>query len=583
MQTPPQAQTSGRVWCCFFKMTHVEQREGLAALAISRIEIAGSHPKAQAKLVDSGANWVTLGWREPVKEDEAVAWFTWAMDDAFWSDTEVWMCPPAPVGGTASGSAGAPLPPPPPAPTEIAADVPPPPLWNSQVLAVPARAAWPVPMDALTQKCINEMLGKGPRGRAYHGEFLSPPLTGHLGLLDFWVYPTRHVTSNTPVLMHVFRRSVDDRDRCKLAGEVAVLREVGGHPNVVRLLDVCSVGSAQRIAFVFPHLSGLHTPHWQAFGVEGYAVGAITGQIFNGLAHVHSLSILHGDLKAENILVHAAPDFTFQRPPAVAKAARARWVCPLSVPDDVSPCTPPADAESLAATARWVRRLRADVVLKLSGFGLATNVNSAVRGQPPHELGDLENCCPEVLCGETWVTQDADIWSVGCLMAKLTVGQTHWQGDSPRSQISKIFATKGTPADGPLTKLPLFESFAVPRRRPLGWGPQFHDILGEHGVAFLDACTALAPTNRILADQAKKHRFFDQLSRVQLGDKPSCPSWVGEGPCQIQVGHLDPEVLEYLRRDPFFDFPRRRSCEHPQRAADAAGGRALKAAGAESE
>ena len=142
----------------------------------------------------------------------------------------------------------------------------------------------------------------------------------------------------------------------------------------------------------------------------------------------------------------------------------------MSEPDG-APCPLPAgDAESHAATASWLHRLEAEVVLQIADFGLALNLDTSVRGPAPkdgHILQTLHYRAPELLLGDRYITLAADVWSVGCLMAKVTVGLSHWNGDSAWSQIVKISETKGTPADVPLTDLPDFKD-SIPRFKGTG-------------------------------------------------------------------------------------------------------------------
>ncbi|XP_059499327.1 cyclin-dependent kinase 4 isoform X2 [Stegostoma tigrinum] len=93
--------------------------------------------------------------------------------------------------------------------------------------------------------------------------------------------------------------------------EVALLKRLEhfDHPNVVRLFDVCATVRADRetkVTLVFEHVDqDLKTYLEKAPlpGLPAETIKDLMNQLLNGLAFLHSHSVVHRDLKPENILV----------------------------------------------------------------------------------------------------------------------------------------------------------------------------------------------------------------------------------------------------------------------------------------
>lgn len=52
---------------------------------------------------------------------------------------------------------------------------------------------------------------------------------------------------------------------------------------------------------------------------------------------------------------------------------------------------------------------------------------------------------PELIFGATNYTQSIDVWSVGCVLAELLLGQPLFPGDSGVDQLVEIIKILGTP------------------------------------------------------------------------------------------------------------------------------------------
>jgi serine/threonine protein kinase len=113
-------------------------------------------------------------------------------------------------------------------------------------------------------------------------------------------------------------------------------------------------------------------------------------QMFRSLAYIHSLGICHRDIKPQNLLVDPASH-----------------------------------------------------ILKLCDFGSAKRL---IKGEP-----NVSYICsryyraPELIFGCTDYTPAIDVWSVGCVIAELMLGQPLFPGESGVDQLVEIIKVLGTP------------------------------------------------------------------------------------------------------------------------------------------
>uniref|UniRef100_H2SGY7 [tau protein] kinase n=1 Tax=Takifugu rubripes TaxID=31033 RepID=H2SGY7_TAKRU len=138
-------------------------------------------------------------------------------------------------------------------------------------------------------------------------------------------------------------------------------------------------------------------------------------QLFRSLAYIHSQGVCHRDIKPQNLLV---------------------------------------DPES--------------AILKLCDFGSAKQL---VRGEP-----NVSYICsryyraPELIFGATDYTVNIDIWSAGCVLAELLLGQPIFPGDSGVDQLVEIIKVLGTPTREQIREMnPNYTEFKFPQIKAHPW------------------------------------------------------------------------------------------------------------------
>lgn len=180
-------------------------------------------------------------------------------------------------------------------------------------------------------------------------------------------------------------------------------------------------------------------------------------QLFRSLAYIHYLGICHRDIKPQNLLL---------------------------------------DPET--------------GVLKLCDFGSAKLL---VQGEP-----NVSYICsryyraPELIFGATDYTTNIDVWSAGCVLAELLLGQPIFPGDSGVDQLVEIIKVLGTPTREQIREMnPNYTEFKFPQIKSHPWLKVFRQRTPEDAINLVASLLEYTPSSRITPLQACAHKFFDEL------------------------------------------------------------------------
>ncbi|XP_068780349.1 glycogen synthase kinase-3 alpha [Struthio camelus] len=189
-------------------------------------------------------------------------------------------------------------------------------------------------------------------------------------------------------------------------------------------------------------------------------------QLFRSLAYIHSQGVCHRDIKPQNLLVD--PD---------------------------------------------------TAVLKLCDFGSAKQL---VRGEP-----NVSYICsryyraPELIFGATDYTSNIDIWSAGCVLAELLLGQPIFPGDSGVDQLVEIIKVLGTPTREQIREMnPNYTEFKFPQIKAHPWAKVFKARTPPEAVALCGRLLEYTPHSRLGPLAACADPFFDEL-RLPAARLPS--------------------------------------------------------------
>ncbi|XP_047263553.1 glycogen synthase kinase-3 homolog MsK-3 isoform X2 [Capsicum annuum] len=179
-------------------------------------------------------------------------------------------------------------------------------------------------------------------------------------------------------------------------------------------------------------------------------------QMFRALAYIHGIGVCHRDIKPQNLLVNP---HTHQ--------------------------------------------------LKLCDFGSAKVL---VKGEP-----NISYICsryyraPELIFGATEYTNAIDIWSVGCVLAELLLGQPLFPGESGVDQLVEIIKVLGTPTREEIKCMnPNYSEFKFPQIKAHPWHKIFHKRIPPEVVDLVSRLLQYSPNLRCSAVSATSSRsiFF---------------------------------------------------------------------------
>jgi glycogen synthase kinase 3 beta len=180
-------------------------------------------------------------------------------------------------------------------------------------------------------------------------------------------------------------------------------------------------------------------------------------QLFRSLAYIHSQGVCHRDIKPQNLLL---------------------------------------DPET--------------GVLKLCDFGSAKVL---VRGEP-----NVSYICsryyraPELIFGATDYTCQIDVWSAGCVLAELLLGQPIFPGDSGVDQLVEIIKVLGTPTREQIREMnPNYSEFKFPQIKAHPWSKVFRPRTPSEAILLVSRLLEYTPSGRMTPLEACAHSFFDEL------------------------------------------------------------------------
>jgi len=148
--------------------------------------------------------------------------------------------------------------------------------------------------------------------------------------------------------------------------------------------------------------------------------------------------------------------------------------------------------------------------LKLCDFGSAKVL---VKGEP-----NISYICsryyraPELIFGATDYTSGIDVWSMGCVLAEMLLGQPLFPGESGVDQLVEIIKVLGTPTREEIHSMnPNYTEFKFPQIKAHPWSKVFHKRMPADAVDLVSRLLQYSPHVRFTAIQACGHAFFDEL------------------------------------------------------------------------
>ncbi|KAJ3278561.1 regulator of ime2 [Borealophlyctis nickersoniae] len=207
-------------------------------------------------------------------------------------------------------------------------------------------------------------------------------------------------------------------------------------------------------------------------------------QLFRSLAYIHSLSICHRDIKPQNLLLDPATG-----------------------------------------------------ILKLCDFGSAKIL---IAGEP-----NVSYICsryyraPELIFGATNYNCSIDVWSSGCVMAELMLGQPLFPGESGVDQLVEIIKVLGTPTKEQIKAMNQnYTEYKFPQLKTCAWRTVFRSRpTTPESLDLLGKLLEYTPSNRLTAIEAMAHNFFDELRRpeTRLSNGKELPPLFDFTPLELSI------------------------------------------------
>jgi cyclin-dependent kinase len=272
------------------------------------------------------------------------------------------------------------------------------------------------------------------------------------------VYKAKDRISETIIALKRIRLEAEDEGIPSTAiREISLLKELR-HPNIVRLYDV--VHTERKLTLVFEYLDQDLKKYLDVCqgGLDHMVAKSFLFQLLTGISYCHHHRVLHRDLKPQNLLINREGE------------------------------------------------------LKLADFGLARAFGIPVRSYT-HEVVTLWYRAPDVLLGSRKYSTPVDIWSIGCIFAEMVNGTPLFTGNSEESQLDTIFRHLGTPDENTfpgISDLPDWKPDFPPYPSPVSFHA-FVPNLEESGVDLLRSMLVYDPSQRITAQDARKHPYFIDL------------------------------------------------------------------------
>ncbi|GJN16880.1 hypothetical protein PR202_gb03905 [Eleusine coracana subsp. coracana] len=235
-----------------------------------------------------------------------------------------------------------------------------------------------------------------------------------------------------------------------------------GRVVALKKVRVDGVGEAESARFMAREIAllrrlGNHPPTSHPFRelktleLSTLTVKCYMKQLLSGIEHCHNNGVLHRDIKSSNLLVSS------------------------------------------------------DGILKIADFGLATSYDPNNTRPMTSQVITLWYRPPELLLGATHYGVGVDLWSVGCILAELLLGEPIFPGRTEVEQLHKIFKLCGTPSEDYWEKMKFPQPTFRPYERRIA--EKFKD-LPTSILSLLETLLSIDPDLRGTATEALNSEFF---------------------------------------------------------------------------
>ncbi|KAF5764828.1 putative protein-serine/threonine kinase CMGC-GSK family [Helianthus annuus] len=124
---------------------------------------------------------------------------------------------------------------------------------------------------------------------------------------------------------------------------------------------------------------------------------------------------------------------------------------------------------------------------------------------------------PELIFGATEYTTAIDVWSAGCILAELLLGQPLFPGENAVDQLVEIIKVLGTPTREEIRCMnPNYNDFRFPQMKGFPWHKVFPKRMPAEAVDLASRLLQYSPSLRSNALEAMAHPFFDEIRQPNV-------------------------------------------------------------------
>ncbi|CBH13595.1 cell division control protein 2 homolog 4,putative [Trypanosoma brucei gambiense DAL972] len=273
------------------------------------------------------------------------------------------------------------------------------------------------------------------------------------------VYKARELaTGQIVAYKRIIVGSEDDGAPSTAIREIALLK-VLKHNNIVRLYDVLFEPPKLTLIFEYCEYDLRRFMHKHASRVRAQ-VKEILKQVLLGLRYMHQRSVVHRDLKPDNIFVRVdgisgseGSEMPVSSRETEVVNTRGHWDdsdgaanCPKNADPTENPNARIASEDHGAdgTVPSGSTTPTSQLVIKLGDYGMA-RIESIPVKKYSHDVASLWYRSPDALLGSAMYGFAVDLWSVGCIFAEMVTGAPLIRGNTDVDQLLKTFKLLGTP------------------------------------------------------------------------------------------------------------------------------------------
>ena len=154
--------------------------------------------------------------------------------------------------------------------------------------------------------------------------------------------------------------------------------------------------------------------------------------------------------------------------------------------------------------------------LKIADFGLSRFLKARTKPLTVRVV-TLIYRAPELLLGQKDYTSKVDVWSFGCILAELYLGEPLFLGAQNRNHMTELIVSRlGSPDESEwpeLKELPYYNEL-YPKKQ---YQPTLRNFffkkkvnIDKHGMDLIERCLTLNPAKRLSAYEALNHKYFSE-------------------------------------------------------------------------